>query len=76
MQAKKAGDIPADEPDLPTWIFTFDILRFGALLGVLLINWRLGLALYVIGFILAVLPVLEIAGNVLAAFMVKPFMRR
>jgi len=75
-QGKTAGTLPADEPELPAWTVIFDVLRFGALVGVLIINWKFGLAMYAIGFILAVLPVLETVGNVLAAFIVKPFMRR
>lgn len=65
IQAKRSGDLPADEPLLPTWTIIFYWLHFGVILALLLLNPRYAVLLFVVGFILAVLPVWEIIGNIL-----------
>ena len=66
IQAQKEG---SDEQSLPRWVAYLYWLNwiFGVLL--LLLNWKYALFVFVIRFILKVLPVLEIVGN----FLMSPF---
>jgi len=67
IQAKRAGDLPPDQPVLPNWIVLIDVFRYGAIVALAVLDWKFGLALYIMGFFLAVLPVLEMVGNFLVA---------
>lgn len=67
MKAAKSGQLPPGEPMLPSWAAWFawiDYIAFGLLVY---LNWKFGLAIFVLGFVLAALPVLETIGNVLMA---------
>lgn len=72
IQAKKLGDLPPDEPLLPSWTGLITLLHLGLSLTILLLNWKYALLIFLVQFVLQVLPVLEIIGNVLMA----PFKRR
>lgn len=65
IQAKRAGDLPQDEPLLPTWVGFITWLHWGLGLAILLLNWKYALLVFMIQFVLSVLPVLETIGNVL-----------
>lgn len=65
IQAKKAGILPPDEPMLPSWVGIISWLHWGVMLSTLLLNWKYAVVLFIIGFILAVLPVWETIGNIL-----------
>ncbi len=65
IQAKKAGTLPQDEPMLPSWVGVISWLHWGVMLSILLLNLKYAIVLFIIGFILEVLPVWEIIGNVL-----------
>lgn len=65
IQAKKAGTLPQDEPMLPSWVGVISWLHWGVMLAILLLNWKFAVAIFIIGFILEVLPVWETIGNVL-----------
>lgn len=68
-QAKKNGTWDNSEPDLPRWTDSFYVLETIILIIILILNWHLGIAVYVLKFILKVLPVLETIGNIL----MRPF---
>lgn len=65
IQAKRDGTLPPDEPDLPKWVVVFDWLMWAIWLALAYLNWKYALVLFVIKFILKVLPVLETIGNIL-----------
>jgi hypothetical protein len=69
IQAKKNGTLPPDEPGLPAWIGIFGWLEWGIFAWLLVMNWKYALLLLAVKFVLKVLPVLEIIGNVL----MRPF---
>lgn len=69
IQAKKSGTLPPDEPALPAWIGIFAWLEWGIFIWLLVMNWKYALVLLAVKFVLKVLPVLEIVGNVL----MRPF---
>jgi len=68
IQAKKRGELP-DEPMLPSWVGVITWLHWGLTVIILLLNWKYGLLLIIIKFVLSVLPVLETIGN----FLMSPF---
>src|SRR5262245_48404327 len=67
IQAKKAGDLPPDHPMLPEWTMLITFAMWGIFAVFLYLNWRYALTLFVIKFVLKVLPVLETIGNILMA---------
>ena len=72
-QAKRIGDLPPDEPSLPSWVALVYWIHIGLIIAMLVINWRYALIILVIGFILEVLPVWETIGNILMSpFKPKP----
>jgi len=72
IQAKRSGALPPDEPMLPSWVGIIAWLHWGLLLALVILNWKYAIVIYIAKFILSVLPVLEIAGNV----MMRPFRPR
>jgi hypothetical protein len=68
-QAKRSGALPADHPDLPGWVTALHFLDWGLLIGLLFLNWRVGLLVWAVLLVLKVLPVLETIGNLL----MRPF---
>lgn len=66
-QAKRDGGLPPDEPTLPPWVAGLYWVQRGLFLALLYLNWRYALVLFVMKFVLKVLPVLETVGNVLMA---------
>ena len=66
VQAKKRGEI---HPELPRWISIFYMVQILLFWSLFILNWRYALVLFVVKFILKVLPVLEIIGNIL----MRPF---
>ena len=64
-QAKRQGTLPPDEPMLPAWVGVFDWLQWIIFIVLLYLNWKYALVLFVIKFVLKVLPVLETVGNIL-----------
>lgn len=71
-QAKKQGVIPSNEDLVPKWVALVYWVDWGLILILLLSNWRYAILVFIIRFILKVLPVLETAGNIMMA----PFKRR
>jgi len=67
LQARKAGNLPPDYPMLPKWISVFHILGWLLLLSMVVADWKVGLAIWILMFVLKVLPVLETVGNLLLA---------
>ena len=69
IQAKRAGALPPDQANLPAWVGVLHVLDWLFLGALLILNWRVGLAVWALLFVLKVLPVLETIGN----FMMSPF---
>jgi len=67
LQAKRRGDYPEGDHDLPGWVAWLYWLNWILKATLLILNWRYGLGVIVVLFILKVLPVLEVIGNVLMA---------
>jgi len=65
IQAKRDGRLPPDEPMLPAWTGLIGWLQWGIALVLIFLNWKYAVLLFVIKFVLKVLPVLEIIGNIL-----------
>lgn len=70
-QAKKAGNLPPDHPELPQWVGVFHILDWIFQIALLILNWKVGILVWVTLFIMKILPVLETIGNIL----MSPFKR-
>lgn len=68
-QAKRNGTWDENEPDLPNWTTIFYWLEWALIIYIAILNWRFAIALFILKFILKVLPVLEIIGNIL----MRPF---
>ncbi|MFC1558522.1 hypothetical protein ACFL40_04115 [candidate division KSB1 bacterium] len=71
-QAKRDGVLPADEPELPSWVTGVWWLHWIIGLSILILNWQWAIIVFVVKFILSVLPVLETIGNLL----MSPFKNR
>ncbi len=65
IQAKREGKLPPDQPMLPAWTTVFHWAQWAIFLVLLYLNWKYALVLFVIKFVLKVLPVLETIGNIL-----------
>ncbi len=65
IQAKRAGRLTPDDPMLPSWVAIFIYLGWGIFIALLFINWQYAVLLFIIKYILKVLPVLETMGNIL-----------
>jgi hypothetical protein len=64
-QAKRQGTLPPDEASLPEWVGLFAWMQWAIFLALLYLNWKYALVLFAVKFVLKVLPVLEIVGNIL-----------
>lgn len=67
IQAVKQGTLPPNEPMLPKWVAIIHWLEWLILIAMCLLNWKFGLIAYATRFVLRVLPVLEMIGNMLMA---------
>lgn len=67
IQAKRDGYLPPDHPDLPWWVGMFTLIEWSLKILLLILNWRVGVMVWIALFVLKVLPVLEIVGNLLMA---------
>jgi uncharacterized membrane protein SpoIIM required for sporulation len=65
VQGKRSGELPADQQDLPEWVSVLHVLDWGLFITLLILNWHVGLLVWVVLFALKVLPVLETIGNIL-----------
>jgi len=65
IQAKRNGTLPPDEPMLPAWVGLFGWLDWGIAIALIFLNWKYAVVVFIIRFILKVLPVLETIGNIL-----------
>ena len=68
-QAQKQG---IDEESLPHWVTYLYLLNLVIGLSLILLNWKYAILVFIIRFILKVLPVLETIGNMIMA----PFKKR
>ena len=62
IQAKKSKFLAPDEAKVPNWTGMFAILSWIVFPAIFLLNWKYAILLFVIKFILKVLPVLENIG--------------
>ena len=67
IQAKKNGTLPPDEPGLPKWIAILYWVEWIIFAIMVYLNWKYALIVFVIKFVLKVLPVLEVIGNIMMA---------
>ncbi len=65
IQARRVGNVPSNEQMLPSWVALVYWVHYGIIGTMLILNWKFALGIIVIGFILEVLPVWEIIGNIL-----------
>lgn len=65
IQAKRDGRLPPNEPMLPSWTGLIAWLDWGIIIALLFLNWKYAIVVFIIKFILKVLPVLETIGNLL-----------
>jgi len=73
IQAKRDGRLPSGEPSLPPWVGVFGYLQWAIFLVLLYVNWKFALVVFVMKFVLKVVPVLETVGDVLMSpFKPKP----
>lgn len=68
-QGRKNGNIPEDESMLPGWVAYVFWIDWIIIIFLAFLNWKFALAVFIIRFILKVLPVLETLGN----FLMAPF---
>jgi hypothetical protein len=64
-QAKRAGNIPHDEPSPGSWVNAFYWLYIILFIVLLILDWRYAILFWLVLFVLRVLPVLETIGNIL-----------
>jgi len=69
MQAVKVGNIPPDEEMLPSWVGLVSWIHWVIGLSILFLNWQFAITVFVVKFVLSVIPVLETIGNM----MMSPF---
>ena len=72
IQAKKSGIISVTDPSSPGWIALFYWFWIILMTAIFILNWKYGIAIFIINFILEVIPSLEILGNIL----MRPFRPR
>ncbi|MBT3349441.1 hypothetical protein HN393_03935 [bacterium] len=65
IQAKRNGTLSVDEPLLPDWVKFIFWIDWALFLGLIFLNWKFAILIFIIRFILKCLPVLEIIGNIL-----------
>ncbi|MBA7576652.1 hypothetical protein ES708_18493 [subsurface metagenome] len=71
-QAKREGILPPDEPSLPSWVAFIFWIHIGLIIAMLILNWEYAIIVFIVMFVLAILPVLETIGNTL----MSPFKQR
>jgi hypothetical protein len=64
IQARRDG---VDEQMLPEWTAIFIWINWVIVIALLFINWKYALGVMIVKFILKILPVLEIIGNILTS---------
>jgi hypothetical protein len=72
-QAKRAGDVPPDEPLPGRWVNIFYWAQWGVAIAMLWMNWRYALSMILIRFLLSLTPILELLGNLLLGVLTAPF---
>ncbi len=72
MQGKRDGSLPPDEPLLPNWTAIFIWMGWIIFIALILLNWKYAILIFIVKFVLKVLPVLETIGNIL----MSPFKQR
>jgi hypothetical protein len=71
IQAQRAGLSQDNETMLPKWVGFFVFIGWGTFTALVLLNWKYAILIFIIKFILKVLPVLESIGK----FIMMPFRR-
>ncbi len=65
IQWKKHGMIPKNTPTPPAWSAIFGVLGWLLFIGLILLNWKYGIIVILVVWVLKVLPVLETIGKIL-----------
>lgn len=69
IQARKAGILAPDEDYLPKWVALLYWIEWGLFIYIAYVDWRFAAFVFGLKFVLKVLPILEIIGNIL----MRPF---
>lgn len=69
IRAKREGVVPADEPLLPAWVGIIYWVGIGLAVAMLILDWKYAIGIFVVMFILYLLSILELVGNIL----MRPF---
>lgn len=69
IQARKAGMIGPLDDQLPKWVAAIYWIEWGLFVYLAFIDWKFAAFVFVLKFLLKVLPVLEFFGNIL----MRPF---
>jgi hypothetical protein len=72
IQARKAGLLGPEDDHLPKWVAALYWIEWGLFIYLAFIDWKFAALVFGLKFILKVLPVLEIIGNIL----MRPFKNR
>ena len=72
VQGRRYGTLPQGAPTLPAWTALLFLPMWAIVFVLLYLDWKYALGLFVIKFLLKVLPVLETVGNIL----MSPFKQR
>ena len=64
IQAKKSGLLTLSE-QLPKWVAIIHWIEIVILITIILLNWKVAIVVYLVRFVLKVLPVLETIGNII-----------
>jgi hypothetical protein len=66
-QAKKTSTFPSEELDisLPNWVASLYWIEWVIFIIIAFLNWKYALLVFIIKFLLKIIPVLEIIGNIL-----------
>lgn len=70
-QAKMVGEL-SDDIALPKWVALLYWFEWGVLVVMFYLNWKQAILIWVLQYLLKILPVLEVIGNIL----MSPFRKK
>jgi hypothetical protein len=63
IQAIKDGTVAPNHPKIGSWIGWVYWIDWALLIAISILNWKIGIIVYITRFILRVLPVMELIGS-------------
>lgn len=70
IQWRQNGMIPKDTPSPPNWTGVFGILSWVTIIVTIILEWQYGLLLWLIIYILKIIPVMETIGGVIVKLLI------